>query len=66
MRARIARALLLALTAGSLAAAAARAETLDWNLTPWPGTGVRTATYTVGSGTVTKAPDWILERLGRE
>ena len=53
MRERIARALLLALTAGCLAAAPARAETLDWNLTPWPGTGVRSATYTVGAGDVT-------------
>jgi hypothetical protein len=50
---RVIRTLLLAAIAGPLGASAARAETLDWNLTPWPGTSVRTATYTVGAGTVT-------------
>jgi hypothetical protein len=53
MRGRIGRALLLALTAAPLGAGAGRAETLDWDLTPWPGTSVRTATYTVGAGDVT-------------
>jgi hypothetical protein len=53
MRVRPLRAVLPVLTAASLGASAARAETLDWNLTPWPGTSVRTATYTVGAGDVT-------------
>jgi hypothetical protein len=53
VRTRIGRALLLALTAAPLGAGAAYAETLDWDLTPWPGTSVRSATYTVGAGDVT-------------
>jgi hypothetical protein len=53
MRRTLARALCLALLAGPLGTGAARAVTLDWDLNLWPGTGVRTATYTVGSGDVT-------------